>query len=194
MSIKKRTSIPPQSVQTDFSRKDDEANGRSPELQGQRYDVWQFIRDNPMCIRDDVSKALGLKASTATARVKELIDLGYVVEPPGATKVGRSGVKGRCLVLSARKAGGVVNDRVRVMVTLTIDCNGVYGASAYVIGGLHQTGAATPILSKPLTLTAPPAASYAASLDPSDVAPVSRLDTQQHASQIIDADYEILRD
>lgn len=194
MSIKKRLSLPPASVQTDFSRKDDDFDGRSPELQGQRYDVWQFIRDNPMCNRDDVSKALGLKASTATARVKELIDLGYVVEPPGATKRGRSGVAGRCLVLSDRKASGVINDKVRVEVVLTIDCNGVYGATARVVGGLRQTGVARPILTKQMTLTAPPTASYAASIDPSDVAPVSRLDSQQHANQIIDADYEILRD
>jgi hypothetical protein len=80
------------------------------------------------------------------------------------------------------------------MVTLTIDCNGVYGATAYVIGGASQTGAATPILAKPVTLTAPPTASYEASLDPADIAPVSRLDSQQHAGQIIDADYEILGD
>ena len=192
MAIRKRASLPPVSQQADFSRKDSDDNGRSPELQGQRYDVWQFIRDNPMCIRDDVSKALGLKASTATARVKELIDLGYVTEPPGATKVGRSGVRGRCLVLTDRRAGGVVNDRVRIVVTLTIDCKGVYGATAKVADGLPQSGPVTAIAHRTLTVIAPPTASYEASIDQADVARVSRLELQIAADQIIEADYKIL--
>lgn len=191
MAIKKRTTIPDPSVQTDFSRDDIHA-GRSPELQGQRYEVWQFIQNNPHCTREDVSRGLGLKASTATARIKELIDLGYVVEPPGLRKINRSGVRAKVLMLSDRKAGGRVNDRVRIEVRLTIDCNGVYGASAHVINGLPQTGAVTTILRKPLTLTAPPTEAYAASLDDADIAPISKLELQINAEQIIDADYKIV--
>lgn len=192
MPIKKRKTIPDPSIQADFSRRDSDRDGRSPELQGQRYDVWQFIRDNSGCTRDDVARGLSLKSSTATARVKELIDLGYVIEPPGMRKLTRSGVKARCLVLSDRKAGGRVNERVRVEVTLTIDCNGVYGASARVVGGITQAAHPYPIMRKLITLIAPPLASYEASIDTATVAPISRMQLQCEASQIIDADYEIV--
>lgn len=192
MPIKKRSTFPKESTQADFSHRDDPSMGRSPELQGQRYDVWQFIQDNPYCTRDMVSRGLSLKASTATARVKELIDLGYVVEPPGARKETAAGVMARCLILSDRKAGGVVNDRVRIEVHLTIDCNGVYGASARVINGDPQSGATTPIATRTMTLTAPPSEAYAASLDTATVSPVSRLQMQREADQIIDVDYKIL--
>lgn len=192
MPIKKRSTIPDPSLRADFSRRDNERDGRSPELQGQRYDVWQFIRDNGGCTRDDVARGLSMKSSTATARVKELIDLGYVVEPPGMRKRTRSDVMARCLVLSDRKPGGRVNERVRVEVTLTIDCNGVYGASARVVGGLMQSGKPSPILRKLITLIAPPIDSYEAYINPDTVAPVSRLQLQGEADQIIDADYEIL--
>ena len=194
MAIKKRKTLPESSLQADFSHKDEESAGRSPELQGQRYDVWQFIRDNPLCIREDVARGLSMKSSTATARVKELIDLGYLIEPPGMTKLSRSGVMSRCITLSDRKAGGRINDRVRIEVTLTIDHKGVYGATARVLDGLSQAGTPTPILRKLLTLTAPPIESYEASVDTSTVATVSRLQLQAEAGQIIDADYEILPD
>ena len=192
MAIKKRTNLPDPSIQADFSLDDDRA-GRSPELQGQRYEVWQFIQNNPHCTREDVAKGLGLKSSTATARIKELIDLHYVVEPPGLRKTNRSGVRAKVLMLSDRKAGGRINDRVRVEVRLTVDCNGVYGAVAHVINGLPQTGAVTTILRKPMTLTAPPTEAYAASLDAAEITTVSRLELQVDADQIIDADYEIVK-
>ena len=190
MAIKLRSTVSTTS-QTDFSR-DDYSDARSPELQGLRYSVWQFVRDNPRVTRDDISRGLGMKSSTITARVKELIDLGYLIEPPGITKLNSSGVRARVLMLSDRKACGKVNDKVRVEVTLTVDCNGVYGVTARVVNGLKQSGRATPIATKQMTLTAPPTASYDAFLDTSTVAPVSRLNLQQHADQIIDADYKIV--
>jgi len=191
MAIKKRKHIPDPTLVADPTP-DDEHAGRSPELQGQRYSVWQFIQMNPRCTREDVSRGLGLKSSTATARIKELIDLGYVVEPPGLRKENRTGVKVKCLVLTDRKAGGTVNDRVRVEVSLTIDCNGVFGAVARVVDGMPQTGIPSAILRKQITLIAPPPAAY--TMPDADVAlhTVSRLETQLNADQIIDADFEIL--
>lgn len=190
MPIQKR-SILPLAIESD-KQHDDPRDGRSPDLQGQRYDVWHFIKMNPRCTRDDVTRGLALKSSTATARIKELIDLGYVVEPPGLRKENRSGVKAKVLQLSDRRAGGKPAQKVRVEVTLTIDSNGVYGATARVIGGLRQSGRATPITTRSLTLQAPPTASYGSVLDDSDLAPVSVLETQLNADQIIDAEYKII--
>lgn len=134
-----------------------------------------------------------MKSSTATARVKELIDLGYLVEPPGLRKENRSGVKSRVLQVSARKPGTKHRaDKVRIEVKLTIDCNGVYGAVARVIGGRKQAAGVHPIATRVLTLTAPPTASYGSILDTSDIAPVSTIETQLNADQIIDAEYKII--
>lgn len=192
MPIQKRKNIPDPTSTASFLE-DEPDDARSPELQGQRLDVWQFINWNYHCTRDEVAKGLGLKSSTATARIKELIDLGYVVEPPGVKKLNSSGVMARVLQLSARKPGGAANDRVRVEVTLTIDCNGVYGATARVVNGLPQTGRATPILTKPMTLIAPPTASYAGEISTDTVAPVSRLSSQLNADEIIEAEYTIVK-
>lgn len=187
MAIKRRKTLP-EPTNTAEAEPDSEEAMRSPELQGQRYEVWQFIGNNSYCTREDVSRGLGLKSSTATARIKELIDLGYVVEPPGMRKENRSGVKAKCLVLSDRKAGGTINDRVRVEVTLTIDCNGVYGASARVVNGLPQSGNPTPIKRQIITVIAP-STGFSGSTGPEPLAPVSKLDLQLNADQIIDADY-----
>lgn len=55
-----------------------------------------------------------------------------------------------------------------------------------------QSGKPSPILRKLITLIAPPIDSYEAYINPDTVAPVSRLQLQGEADQIIDADYEIL--
>jgi hypothetical protein len=194
MAIKKRSTLPDPSLATEAStHEDDHKSARHPHLQGQRGFIYQFIRANSLCTREDVAKGCGLKSSTATARVKELIDEGYVIEP-GDVKLNTSNVRAKCLLASSRNAGGKALDKVRVEVRLTIDCNGVYGATAHVVGGGVQAGHATPIASKRLTLTAPHPDTYEVSTDAPTVSRVSRADTQAHADLILDADFIVIND
>jgi hypothetical protein len=165
--------------------------GRSPDLQGLRLDVYQFIRSNAYCTRDDIAKGLGLKTSTATARTKELIDLGYVIDDV-SRKRNKSGVMSRCLVVSDRIQGGHVNEKLRVQLTLTVDAGGRYGLIAKVVGGFDQRGKARAVMRKYITLTLPAKDGLTATLSEEKVAKVTRLDSQQHAGQIIDGDYKIV--
>lgn len=166
--------------------------GRSNDLQGLRLDVYRFISFNPHCTREDVAKGLELKSSTATARIKELIDAGYVFEPQGVRKTSSYGVRSRVLQVTDRPMSGVKNDRVAVEVTLTIDCNGVYGATARVVNGKPQSGRTRPLSAKRLTLLAPPPAVIAAQADHSEVVRESAIDLQLSGDQIIDGDYKIV--
>ena len=193
MPIKGRKNIPDPTTQAEY-KEEKSSDARSAHLQGLRLDVWQFINDNPGCTRDDVSRALSLKSSTATARIKELIDEGFVIEP-GGRKLNKSGVRAKVLTLNPdRKAGGKPLDRVRVEVTLTIDCNGVYGAQAKVIGGKPQAKDHIPILGKRLTLTAPHPDTYKSAFIEGDVVEVSRAETVWRRDDIIEADYQIIED
>lgn len=83
--------------------------------------------------------------------------------------------------------GGSPLDKVRVEVTLTIDCNGVYGAKASVVGqSTFQQAPATEIKRQRVTLTAPHPDTYKAATDATTVTPVSRHELQSHAGDIID--------
>ena len=95
-----------------------------------------------------------MKSSTATARVKELIDEGYIWEPP-ARRAGRSGVLSKTLAATERKTGASPLDRVQIEIELTIDCNGNYGARASVVGAPLPPPYTTTIQRKRITLTAP---------------------------------------
>lgn len=193
MPIKGRKVLPDPTVQAEY-KEEKSSDARSAHLQGLRLDVWQFINDNPGCTREDISRGLSLKSSTATARIKELIDEGFVIEP-GARKLNRSGVRAKVLMLNPdRKAGGKPLDHVRVEVTLTIDCNGVYGARAKVVDGKQQTGKAIPILGKRVTITAPHPDSYKSAFLEDELAPVSRMEIRDHLNDIVDADYTIVED
>lgn len=194
MAIKKRKNIPDPSIEATERDDNPETDGRNPILSGLRQDVYQFVKLNPRSTRRDVAQGLGLPNNVATARIKELIDEGLLIEPPGITKRNKSGVRAKVLQISQRPAGGKPLDRVRVEVVLTIDCNGVYGAEAHVVDGQPQTGRPHKILAKKITVTAPHPDTYAAAMDENTVAPVSRHELQHGADDIIDADYIDLDD
>lgn len=190
MAIKRRaTKVPPETPYAS-TVEDDHTKGRSNMLQGLRLDVYNFVKINGPCTRDDISKGLSLKSSTATARVKELLDDGFFMEPSGMRKLTRSGVKARCLVVSDRaQSGSEPLDKVLVEVTLTIDRNGVYGAAAHVVGGAIQTGASTTLTSKRIRIPAPHPDTVSAPAEDATVTKVSRADTLRNLDDIIDADY-----
>lgn len=150
--------------------------------------MYQFINANPNSTRDDVSRGLGLKSSTATARIKELIDEGYIYEPQGIRKRNRSGVRSKVLRLTSRKAGGDPLDRVRVELTLTIDYNGRYGVRAKVVDGQPQSDNSVPIKTQRITITAPHPDSYKDALSDEDFGIMSDMERESFGGDIIDAE------
>lgn len=189
MAIKKRKSVPKDDAAQASSFDEDGTTARHPHLQGLRQDVYVFVGQNQPCTRDDVARGLGMKSSTATARVKELIDEGFLIEPIGMRKENRSGVKSKCLTISDRPAGGSPLDKVRIEIELAIDCNGHYHANAHVVGGASTIrGKRTVIKRQRVTLTAPHPNTYKAATASETVAPVSRHELQSHAGDIIDAE------
>lgn len=187
MTIKRRKAIPKTTavVTVDHTYDEDVKGGRHPLLHGQHQDVYQFISANPYCTREDVSRGTGLRSSTATARIKELIDEGFVTEPPGHRKVNRSGVKAKTLHVTHRATGGKPLDKVRVEVQLTVDMYGHYAAHARVIGQKGQIGTPVPIKKQRLTMTAPHPDTYRSAFGGN----VSVAETEAHAEDIIDAEY-----
>lgn len=185
MSIKRRKSVPDPAVHVEYEP-DDAHEARHPHLQGLRQDVYYFVRHNPNCTRRDVAAGLGLPNNVATARVKELIDEGFIVEPPGIRKENPSGVRAKVLHVTDRQAGGKPLDRVRIELELTIDYNGVYGVRARVVGGLPQTGNPITTMKKRITVTAPHPDTYMSSLRDEPVTTVSRHELQSGAGDIID--------
>lgn len=178
----------------DFSHNIDEdrKKARNVTLQGQHLDVYRFVEANEPCTREDVSRGLDLKSSTATARIKELIDEGYLFEP-GERKLNRSGVRAKTLRTTSRPMGGKPLDKVRIEIALTIDCNGVYGAEARVVDGHPQNSAFTRSIKRQrVTVIAPHPDAYRGSLQASDtdtpMQRVSRMELEAGADLIIDAE------
>lgn len=187
MPIKRRKSLPVEDATEASHHDEDRTTARHPHLTGLRQDVYYFVAENPNSTRDDVSRGTGIKSSTCTARIKELIDEGFLIEPPDIRKENRSGVKSKVLVVSDRAMGGSPLDKVRIEVILTIDCNGVYGATAHVVRGMPQSAAtARTIKRQRVTLTAPHPDTYKAATGAEKVMPVSRYELQTHADDIID--------
>lgn len=194
MAIKKRKNVPDSSIEASVHDDQPHIDGRNPLLSGLRQDVYQFVKANPRSTRRDVAKGLRLPNNVATARVKELIDEGLLVEPVGVTKVNPSGVRAKVLQISQRPEGGKLLDRVRIEVALTIDCNGIYGAEANVVNGKPQSANTTKILSKKITVTAPHPDTYKSFKSEEIITPVSRHELQSGANDIIDADFIELSD
>lgn len=188
MAIKKRSSEARENSTHASSHNDSNTDARHPFLHGLRQDVYYFVRSNPDCTRDDVSRGLALKSSTATARIKELIDEGFIFEPPGIRKENRSGVRAKVLRVTDRQQGGKPLDRVRIEIELIIDCSGNYGARARVIGG-EPTGHPTHVIKKQnITITAPHPSTYYSLFAEGEVIPVSRYELQAHADDIIEGE------
>lgn len=159
MPIKKRKTIPTgeDAVTTASSPDEDfKTQGRSPLLQGLRYDVYMFIGQNPNCTRADVARGLSMPNNVATARVKELIDEGFVYEPLGIRKMNPSGVNAKVLHVTDQKAGAKPLDRVRVEVELAIDYNGHYYVHhAHVVGGTTKPKGYRLVKRQRFTMVAP---------------------------------------
>lgn len=191
MAIKKRTSKP-DTAEAGYVE-DGQSEARHPLLNGLWLDVYRFVGANPHCTRRDVARGLDLPNNVATARIKELIDEGYLLEPLGVRKTNSSGRTARVLQATDRQTGGTKLDKVKIEVALTIDCNGVFGATARVIGGKQQAEQTTVISKKKLVLTAPHPDTYASEFTKSRVAKVSRMELiGDNADLIIDADFTAL--
>jgi hypothetical protein len=152
-----------------------------------------FIGNNPKCTRRDVAQGLKLPNNVATARVKELIDEGFVYEPVGIRKLNPSGVNARVLEVTDQKAGAKPLDRVRVEVRLAIDYNGnYYVEDAFVVGGSRdEPKGYRHVKTQRFTMTAPrvkPPAKPKYSLDdePQRVSRMTRQDLIDTQGEIID--------
>ena len=187
MAIKKSKNVPDPTTKVNYGE-DSKHEARHPHLSGLRQDVYYFIQHNPNSTRRDVAKGLGLPNNVATARIKELIDEGFLWEPPNIRKENSSGVRARVLRVTDRREGGHALDRVRVEVELTIDCNGVYGATAHVVGAPLQAKNAFPILKKRITVTAPHPDTYKSSVQKNDVTPISRYELQSGQGDILEGE------
>jgi hypothetical protein len=168
---------------------DTQQAGRNPMLQGLRKDVYDFVKRNPDCTRAMVTKGTGIRSSSATARIKELIEQGFLFEP-GSRVRNSSGVMSKCLRCTSRMQGGKPLDKVRVELTLTIDCNGVYGVVARIPNGKPQQSHAVPIKHQSTTITAPHPDAYNLPDASGSVAVsrVSRIEVETYAGDIIDAE------
>jgi DNA-binding MarR family transcriptional regulator len=187
MAIKKRKSLPQDEAAFASEHDEDKTTARHPSLSGLRQDVYMFVDSNQPCTRADVARGISLSSSTTTARIKELIDEGFLIEPPDLRKMNSSGVKAKCLMVTDRQQGGSPLDKVRVELTLTIDCDGTYGIQSRVVGGMPQNSATTrTIKSQRVTLTAPHPDTYKAATDAAEVTTVSRHELQTHAHDIIE--------
>jgi predicted transcriptional regulator len=132
-----------------------EIKGRNPALIGLKHSIYMFINANPGCTRNDVAKKLGMKSSTCTARIKELIDLGLVIEH-GEVK-STYGVTNAMLFASKEMLHRVPKDSVKIEVFLMIDEQGNYFAEAKVVEGVPKKFAKKPrkIASKTIKMLAP---------------------------------------
>lgn len=193
MAIKKRTKIDSKAFATrEEGPTDGGSQAKHPLLRGIAGDVYAFVKNNPRCTRDDISRGLSMKSSTATARVKELIDEGYIIEPYGERKLNRSGVRAKVLVATDRAKGGTPLSRILVAIELTIDCNGVYGVRASIVGGEQQRAGATVIATKKLTIVAPHPDSYSTPSEEGTVQRIGPTEIMQYAADtILDGDFEV---
>lgn len=161
--------------------------GRNPELTGMHHDVYMFVKDNPACTRRDVAKALGLRSSSATARVKELIDRGLLMEH-GTTVDSLTKKTVRCLYAPTDYQHKKPRDRVLVRVQLIVDEAGNYHATAHVVGG--KTVAVElrrhVVMDKELTLIAPYPNEYRSMFVKEKLSKVEPRDTLANSKLIID--------
>ena len=168
-----------------------EIKGRNPSLQGQHLEVYQFIKDNPGCVRSDVTRGCGLRGTSATARVKELIDTGFVHSSSERTKLNpRTRKRVQTLWPMDHAMHRKPKDKVLVTVTLQVDEGGNYHATAKVFAELPTVGRTVNVMTKEVTLLAPYPSEYKHSFiatENGDQAEVPVEDTLANVSLIIDA-------
>lgn len=155
------------------------------------HDVYLFVKAHPSCTRRDVAKALGLRSSSATARVKELIDRGLLMER-GTTVDQLTKKTVNCLYAPTDFQHKSQRDRVRVTVELIVDANGNYHAQAHVVGSvvnlqsLPKKVQRHTVLSKDITVIAPYPNEYRSQFLGDKVAVVDPRDTLANEKLIID--------
>jgi hypothetical protein len=159
--------------------------GRNPELRGQKLDVYLFVKRHKYCTRNDVAKALGMKSSTATARIKELIDAGIIYET-NKKVIGSAGVSNKTLFVSENATHKSPKDRVRIKVSLIVDEGGNYHAKAEVIGGFPVEGKPHVVLTKEITLIAPYPNEYYHSFSEEQLTAVPVENTVKNLNLIVD--------
>lgn len=181
------------SVEVSRESNDPAISGRSDALTGQRYDVYLFIKMHPKCTRRVVARGLGLISSTATARIKELIDEGFVIEPPEKIISPYTGILVGTLIASTESASVPQRDQVRIEVVLTLDVNGRYGATAYVVDGLRQQLSPPPkaIVTRKITLKSPMVIGDidTVTANSDGAVPLTKWQIAEGSEDIIDADY-----
>jgi hypothetical protein len=163
---------------------------RNPHLQGQLFDVWQFIVQNPGCCRSDVTRGCGLRGTSATARVRELIDMGLVHSDSSRLKRdARTGKNVQTLWPLRDAVHRKPKDRVLVKIVLQVDEEGNYHASAKTLGELPRSGRCVDILVKHVMLLAPYPSEYKhnfLALNEGETAVVPVSDTLANANLIMD--------
>lgn len=151
------------------------------------HDVYLFVKDNPACTRRDVAKALGLRSSSATARVKELIDRGLLMER-GTTVDTLTKKTVNCLFAPTDFQHKAPRDRVRVIVKLIVDEKGNYHAAAEVVDEriTPKKVRRHTVMTKEITLIAPYPNEYRSMFIKDKVAVVTARDTMANAKLIIE--------
>jgi len=167
---------------------DTEQRGRNPELMGMHLDVYLFIKDNPGCTRRDVTTGLALRSGSATARIKELIDRGLLIER-GTVVDPLTKKTVNTLYAPTDFQHKAPRDRVRVNVYLLVDEDGCYYAYAKVEGGyeFNKKKHTAVVLTKRITIIAPYPNEYMSHFVKDTLAIVHPRDTLANTELIIDA-------
>jgi hypothetical protein len=142
------------------SETDSEIRGRNPSLNGQKHEIYMFIKEHPGCTRGDVARATKIKSSTCTARIKDLIDLGFVAASKSRRIKDRSGVSVETLYALDAHLHKKPRDKVLVTVSLQVDEAGRYHAIAKVLGELPASGRRVTVMEKEITVYAPYVSEY----------------------------------
>jgi len=151
-------------------------------------DVYLFIKDNPGCTRRDVTTGLALRSGSATARIKELLDRGLLIER--GTVVDQLTKKTvNTLYAPTDFQHKAPRDRVRINVYLLVDENGNYHAYAKVEGGqeFDKKKHTVLVLTKEITIIAPYPNEYRSHFVSDLVTTVHPRDTLANTKLIIDA-------
>lgn len=166
---------------------DTDQRGRNPTLTGQHHDIYMFVKEHEGCSRREVTAGLALRSSSSTARIKELIDSGLIIE--NGTKVDRISRKSvRTLYAATDYLHKTPKDRVRINVYLIVDEEGNYHAHAKVDGGatLKPHHSSHVVMTKEVVVLAPYPNEYRSKFLKEDLEVVSPRDTLANAKLIID--------
>lgn len=166
---------------------DTDQAGRNPELTGIPHDIYMFVREHPGCSRRDITKALGLRWNSATARVKHMIDAGLLMEN-GTVMDTVSKKRVRALFAPTDFQHKAPRDRVRVIVKLIVDEKGNYHAAAEVVDEriTPKKVRRHTVMTKEITLIAPYPNEYRSMFIKDKVAVVTARDTMANAKLIIE--------